>query len=226
MARECEEFKLEGCEAQQAPALSWRKSKPGLPTALRRVQFTMRNSLLLELCDPAHQEVVTGLLRSNQQRIAVPCSLLSKGANGTGSKVVVNVIRAQGCNVALDCGKWWRGAPTTAVYIDYRQASALALAAGSCEGGWRRGGGNGGSIIGRQPMPRLCILLEKRGSFETEAAIEFIALPTTPICLLPAAAAPCQRGHSASAAPQAGGHLQQPHQGARQDAFGAGTHPA
>lgn len=91
-----------------------------------------RHGVLNELLAPEHQEAVTSLLLAGSRDlpITVPCAVLSKGASGTGSKVVVRVRRVQGASLALDCGQWWRGAPTAAVYMDYRQVRRC-----------RRGGG-------------------------------------------------------------------------------------
>lgn len=87
--------------------------------------MTVREDALCALLAPEHQEVVLGLLLSTRDvRIAVPCSVLSKGASGAGTKVVVNVVRRSqqgGTSLALDCGRWWRGAPTGSVWMDYSQ---------------------------------------------------------------------------------------------------------
>lgn len=86
-----------------------------------------RAELLAALTAEAHEDVVSNLLASRDVRIAVPCSLLSKGGGGggAGSRVHVSVIRRsrEGPAVALDCGKWWRGAPAGVVWMDFRQVS-------------------------------------------------------------------------------------------------------
>jgi hypothetical protein len=89
-----------------------------------------REERLQELCSAGCRDEVVGLLISSTDvRIAVPCAVLSKGASGAGSKVVVKVLRkSHGSEVALDCGRWWKGAPQSAVDIDYRQVrGGLAL---------------------------------------------------------------------------------------------------
>ncbi|KAL4431262.1 hypothetical protein ABPG75_006518 [Micractinium tetrahymenae] len=83
--------------------------------------MTGREEALADLLAPQAQEVVFGLLLSARDvKIAVPCSVLSK-ASATGSRVLVTPVRRSGLrDLAIDCGRW-RGAPTTAVHMDYRQ---------------------------------------------------------------------------------------------------------
>lgn len=90
-----------------------------------------RAELLAALTAAAHEDVVTNLLASRDVRIAVPCSLLSKGGSGAGSKVQVAVVRKskEGPAVALDCGRWWRGAPAGVVWMDFRQVRRRRVAA-------------------------------------------------------------------------------------------------
>lgn len=84
-----------------------------------------REGLLADLCAPGALDVVCSLLVSSREvRIAVPCAVLStsKGAgssSGVGSRVVISVLRrGPGTSLAIDCGRWWRGAPPGAVLMD------------------------------------------------------------------------------------------------------------
>jgi hypothetical protein len=110
------------CSCLPFRSLSPRWKVPGL--SLAGSAPMSRPEALLALMAPENQDIVTGLLISSKEvRIAVPCAVLSKGVNTTGSKVVVAVTgRSQGASVAVDCGKWWRGAPTATLCMDYRQA--------------------------------------------------------------------------------------------------------
>lgn len=124
-------------QLSQAPAAS-----PQFSAAVQfaaRPAMASRAELLAALTAETHEDVVTNLLASRDVRIAVPCSLLSKGGGGAGSRVQVSVVRKsrEGPAVALDCGKWWRGAPAGVVWMDFRQVrrhrrrnGAHALAAG------------------------------------------------------------------------------------------------
>lgn len=88
---------------------------------------TMERQELLELLSqPEHQSEVCGLLSGSPEvvRIAVPCSMLSKGVSGAGSRVLVKATRAKGPLLAVDAGQWWRGAPNSPVWLDYRQVRA------------------------------------------------------------------------------------------------------
>lgn len=92
--------------------------------------MTLRHEALAELLDPQQKERVLGLLLSARDvRIAVPCAVLNKGAGGAGSMVVINILRRSGSSgLALEAGRWWRGAPTTAVHMDYRQVGEARAA--------------------------------------------------------------------------------------------------
>lgn len=97
-----------------------------------------REEALAELLALQAQEVVVGLLLSARDvKIALPCCVLSK-ASAAGSRVLVTPVRRSGLrDLAIDCGRW-RGAPTTAVHMDYRQVRPL-----------QPGGSGGGKRCGR-----------------------------------------------------------------------------
>lgn len=71
--------------------------------------------------------VLAVLGSSSSVRIAVPCSQLSTGSSGTGSRVLVAVksVLPNG-EVVLNCGGYWRGAPSGPCTMHYTTLLAHA----------------------------------------------------------------------------------------------------
>ena len=97
------------------------------------------------------------LLSARDVKTAVPCSLLSK-ASAAGSRVQVTPVRRSGLrDLAIDCGRW-RGAPTAAVHMDYRQVGRLQQ---RCPGGGKGSGGGARWVLSLDHLtPLFCSSLQ------------------------------------------------------------------
>ena len=147
------------CRSVRLPRLVFLFTTPPsyLPIALAAMWQGREEALREVLAAPSDAVIGVLLAAGRDLPIAVPCAVLSNGATAVGSKVVVRAVRAQGpgsSSLQLDCGSWWRGAPS-ALWMDYKQASARPPAAGR-----RRRAPSAGARTCRfhSHMTRLCSL--------------------------------------------------------------------